>query len=259
MSHIVIFIGIPANKINSDYSAQHIDQLVENILEPYVEETTEEGKMKIDWYQIGGRWEGAVAAVKGTQDVYPARQFAYQMDEYIAVCCKGMAGPYIAGNTEYIPVTGARSKDIAWDALNRLELEKNYTLWKMLLNRDPLFGGKIPDGLEIRDGDLYLKDGNFLVLKQGETQEELIKRMNYSFNTAIMPPDAYVDLEGNWHDDNEIWDEWASDFNAMSKMMSSDQNPHEKAQEEFCERAMAFSKNLADDDYFIVIDGHRFL
>ncbi len=48
-------MGIPADRIGSDLFTEHIDQLVENILEPYVEETAEDGKMKIDWYQIGGR------------------------------------------------------------------------------------------------------------------------------------------------------------------------------------------------------------
>ena len=88
----------------------------------------------------------------------------------------------------------------------------------------------------------------------------------------MIPPDAFIGLDGVWHDDNDIWRHFEQV--AMSKIMNEDldeeegfeqfiaetsDNPAEAAQEGFEKMFDNFLDNeLGDDDYFVVIDCHCF-
>lgn len=74
-----------------------------------------------------------------------------------------------------------------------------------------------------------------------------------------MLPDAYVDTDGNWHDENEKWDELQSDgFRFMESVMWSGQDLPEVMQNQFFDAFEEFLDSLNDDDYLLILDGHQF-
>lgn len=74
-----------------------------------------------------------------------------------------------------------------------------------------------------------------------------------------MLPDAYVDTDGNWHDENEKWDELQSDgFRFMESVMRSGQDLTEVMQNQFFDAFEEFLDSLNDDDYLLILDGHQF-
>lgn len=264
MSHKTIYIALPAAKVGGDTSREHIDELTDFILSPYVEETAAEGMMRIDWYKIGGRWTGAFAALKSAPSAYLPEDggFGYEfIDRYDLICNSGERGPYIAGKEEFIPVNGACNKDIEWDALDKLNQYSGYRYMEMVLNRDERVGGEVPDELEIIGDELYMivEDDKMLFLKRGESFEERNERMEIEFDSFVMPPDAYIDLDGVWHDDNDIWERWEKGGpKAISDVLSSGGNPQEVAFKEFVAGFYKMRDSLQDDDYILVVDGHAF-
>lgn len=263
MSHKTVYIGIPANKLRGTLDHSTIASIVEEIMKAYVEDTAKEESMKCDWYEIGGRWAGAVGAVKGSVNVLPTENglFAYELfDQYDAIVNSGKRGPYCVDDTEYIPVDGGLKKNIAWDAVSRLDEYKTYKLFELILNRDPRLGSGVYEGNKIIDGDLYLESAGLEkpVLKKGEAFYDWAKRLGREFGRAMMPPDAYIDTKGIWHDDNDAWA--AFEARVMSgKFDDMPENLQEAAQAEYIKGFESFLDNeLKDDDCFVILDCHCF-
>lgn len=263
MSHKTVYMCIPQNKLKGNVSKEHITEIVAETLAKYVEDTAEDGMMKIDWYEIGGRWAGAFATLKSATSAFLTENglFAYEfLDKYDVICNGGQRGPYIAGCEEFMPVNGAYNHEIAWNALAKL---RDYYLYKymlMILDGDERLGGHTPDGMEIIDDCLFLMDDEHtLWVKKGETFDERNERLGKKFGRGMMPPDAYVDLNGVWHDDNDIWEKWEKGGpKAMEKVFASGKDPQEIALEEFNEEFEQLLSSLQPNDYVIVIDGHAF-
>ena len=166
-------------------------------------------------------------------------------------------------DTEYIPVNGGRKKDIAWDAVSKLNAYKNYKYLELVLNKDPLLGGGTVEGVKTIDGDLYLESegSEKLALKNGEVFYDWAKRMGVEFGRAMMPPDAYIDTKGIWHDDNDAWaafeakvmsgkiDDISGDFQDLQEAMQAE---YMKGYESFLD------DELKEDDCFVILDCHCF-
>lgn len=260
MSHKTVYMGISANKLKGDVCLKNISAYVDKTMKKYVGGNSQKNT-KCDWYVIGGRWEGAVGAVKGAKNVIPTENglFAYQLfEEYDAIINNGQRGPYFVDDVEYIPVNAGLKKAIAWDAISRLDQYKTFKFLELVLNRDPRLGGELPDGYEIKDGDLYAGEDKLLFLKNNETFSEWAERLGIQFDRAMMLPDAYIDTKGVWHDDNDAWAEFEK------KMMSGKfddipENPMEAAQEVYLENYDKFiDDELQDDDCFVILDCHCF-
>ena len=263
MSHKTVFIGIPSGRLGGRFSQEKIASLVDDIMKKYVEETAEDENVKCDWYVIGGRWEGALGALKGTEGVLPADSgsFAYEFsNKYNVVVNNGGNGPYIVENDEYFPVNGGLKKSIAWDAIAKLDECTTYMILKMILARDPRLGDRLPEAYEIRDGDLYIKaeDQNILLLKNGESFSERAVRLGQEFGPAMMPPDAFIDLRGVWHDDNDAWA--AFEKKLMSgKLDEMPDNLEEAAKNAFLDDFTRFrEEELQGEDCIVVLDCHCF-
>lgn len=267
MSHMVIYMGISSDKIHGDTSEKHIDAIVKNVLSKYVydEDAPEQGTEKIDWYEIGGRWEESLAALESAPSAYKAKsgKFAYtSMEEYDAICNNGNHGPYVAGKETFIPINGAYKKDIDLTAFQKLDLYQMYKTTLMVLNRDMRLDGQVPDEVEIIGDALYTKDDEHkLLAMQGESFEAWLERLGWlesglSKLDLAYGSDAYIDLDGTWHDVNDVWAKWeAGGTKTMLKALSSD-NPEEAACEELWDEMNSFIDSLSDNDYLLVIDGH---
>ena len=135
--------------------------------------------------------------------------FAYQLfDQYDAIINNGHRGPYFVDDIEYAPVNAGLKKNIAWDAISRLDNYKDFKFLELVLNRDPRLGNRLPEGYEIKDGDPFAGEGKSPILKEGETFVEWVDRLGMQFDRAMMPPDAYIDTKGAWHDENDEWAEF---------------------------------------------------
>lgn len=279
MSHKTVYLGIPAEKLNGDFSEEKISSVVESIMSRYVEETAEDmSEIRCDWYSIGGRWAGAVAAAKGTDNILPTENglFPYELfDSYDMIVNNGNRGPYFAGATEYVPINCGRKKDIDWQAVSKLNEYFLFKYVELLFKKDPRFDGVSLEDFIISDEGIYMttdEGDTVFVYKNNESFEENIERREKEFERAMIPPDAFIGLDGVWHDDNDIWRHFEQV--AMSKIMNEDldeeegfeqfiaetsDNPAEAAQEGFEKMFDNFLDNeLGDDDYFVVIDCHCF-
>ena len=259
--HKTVYMVIPAAKIAKDTSKEHIDSIVEEVLAPYCGEYAEEGQWHMDWYEVGGRWAGFSGVKKGC-DCYPTENglFGYELfDKYDVLCNKGQRGPYVIDGVEYIPIIGAKKKDIEWDCVGKFDSASMVRYMQIVLDeeeRNVMLGGNIPDGFTIEGDCLYVGSGEekILAYKKGESFADYSTRREEEYGIAIMPPDAYVDKLGKWHDDNEIWENHA----LMSKLMKGEGSPDEKAMEAFVDQFHDYLKNqVNDDDYFLVVDTHN--
>lgn len=261
MSHKTVYMGISANKLKGSVSLENISAYVEKTMRKYVEETAKEENIKCDWYVIGGRWEGAVGAVKGTENVLLTENglFAYQLfDQYDAIINNGQRGPYFVDDVEYVPVNAGLKKDIAWDAISKLDQYKTFKFLELVLNRDPRLGDSLPEGYEIKDGDLYAGEDKSLFLKNKETFNEWAERLGIQFGRAMMPPDAYIDTKGVWHDDNDAWAEFEK-IVMSGRFEDLPENQEEAAQQAYLENYEKFmDEELKDDDCFVILDCHCF-
>lgn len=261
MSHKTVYMGIPANELKGDISLERVSSYVEKTMAKYVEETAQEENIKCDWYVIGGRWEGAVGAVKGAENVLLTENglFAYQLfDQYDALINHGQRGPYFVDDIEYVPVNAGLKKSIAWDAVSRLDHYKDFKFLELVLKRDPRLGGRLPEGYEIKDGNLFAGEDKSLILKEGETFAEWVDRLGMQFGRAMMPPDAYIDTKGVWHDENDEWAEFEKKIMSR-KFKDMPENPEEAAQEAYLEKYEKFmDEELKDDDCFVILDCHCF-
>jgi hypothetical protein len=261
MSHKTVYMGISASQLGQMFAPDKIASIVEKTMQKYVEETAKEDDIKCDWYVIGGRWEGAVGAIKGAENVLLTESglFAYQLfDQYDAIINNGQRGPYFVDNVEYIPVNAGLKKEIAWDAISRLDQYKTFRFLELVLNRDPRLGDSLPEGYEIKDGDLYAGENESLFLKNKETFSEWADRLGIQFGRAMMPPDAYIDTKGVWHDENDAWAVFEKKL-MSGRFDEMPENPQEAAQEAYLENYEKFmDEELKDDDCFVILDCHCF-
>ena len=263
MSHKTVCMAISSEKLCGKFDEETVKDIVARVMARYVEETAKDEEIKCDWYSIGGRWAGSFAALKGTQNVLPAEEgrFAYELfDKYDVVVNYGKQGPYKIDDAEYIPVNGALKKDIAWDAVSKFDKYVTYRMLRMILEGDPRIGG-VPAGYEIRENKLYVHvDGTEIhALTVGESFEVYAKARNMVFGRAVIPLDAYIDKDGVWHDDNEIWDIWMRQLMGSKGKRGLPTNPEEAAYKEFRELFEKYLDNeLKDDDGFLVLDCHCF-
>lgn len=260
MSHKTVYMGIPAKKLGGTFDLERIKELVAETMEHYVEATAAEENTKCDWYEIGGRWAGAVGAIKGVENVLPSEKglFAYQLfDQYDAIVNNGRRGPYCVDEVEYIPVNAGLKKCISWDCLEKLNEFMTYKFLEMVLNRDSRIGTELPENYEIKNSDLFYTEGeqSFLLLKNGESFSDRTERMKKQFGRAMMQADAYIDTNGIWHDDNDAWV-------AYEEALMRGENPKiplETAQDTFLENFEKFmDEELQDDDCFVILDCHCF-
>lgn len=263
MSHKTVYMGIPAEKLCGEFSPKKIASVVSEIMGRYVEETASEENIKCDWYEIGGRWAGAIGAIKGTENILPSKNglFAYKVfEKYDAVVNGGQRGPYFVDEIVYIPVDAGLKKCIAWDSIAKLDEYKSYRLFQMILRRDPRLGTELPKNFEIKGGDLYI-NGNgktTLVLKNGESFYERADRMGKQFGRVMMPPDAYIDTNGVWHDDSEEWAVFEAKI-MSDKFDELPENPEEAAHDAYLKKYEEFlDTKLKDDDCFVILDCHCF-
>lgn len=261
MSHKTVFMGISASKLGHRFDPDKIAETVENIMKKYVEETAQEDDIKCDWYAIGGRWEGAIGALKGAENVLLTENglFAYDFFElYDAIINNGQRGPYFVDDVEYIPINAGLKKDIAWDAVSKLDQYKTFKFLELVLNCDPRIGNSLPEGYEIKDGDLFGGKNQSLLLKKGEIFAEWVNRLGIQFDRALIPPDAYIDTKGIWHDENDGWAELEKKL-MRGKLNEMPEDPVEAAQEIYVGKFEKFiADELKDNDCFVVLDCHCF-
>ena len=269
MSHKIIYMGISAEEVAGDYSKEHIDSIVEKKLSRYVEpeeyedEDEEEDEdceeefsgYKLDWYQIGGRWGGAFATLKGKQSAYPTEnnEFATDTDLYDIACNDGKKGPYIIEGEEFIPVNGACKKDLDFTTVSKIFLYGQYKARMMLLNKDERVS-EVQKDYEIDGDDLYTKDGHEFMINRNETFEDFLNRLyrgDFIYTYTLDDTDAYIDFDGEWHDMDELFGEILEKTKDIANISSEAYNA-------FQEKAREFVKSLSDDDYVIIIDGHSF-
>ncbi len=261
MSHKTVYMGIPADELKGDISIERVFSYVEKTMAKYVEETAQEENIKCDYYEIGGRWEGAVGAIKGAENVLLTENglFAYQFFvNYDVIINNGHRGPYFIDDVEYIPVNAGLKKAIAWDAISKFSKYLQFKSLECILNRDPRLEDSLPEGFEIEDGDVYVGEDKLLALKNKETFSEWVDRLGIQFGRTMAPPDAYIDTKGVWHDENDVWAEFEKTI-MSGKFKDMPENPAEAAQEIFLgdyERFM--DDELKDDDCFVIIDCHCF-
>lgn len=258
--HKTIYMIISKSEINGDTSKEHIDAIVERVLTPYCGSDAEEDHYYMDWYQIGGRWAGFTGVIKGT-DCYPTEEgrFAYEhFDRYDAFVNNGKFGPYVIDDIEYIPIIGAKKKDIAWDCIEKFNNAWMLRYFQIVVNeaeRNALLGGEIPAGFYVENDVLYLEsdvEHNALYIK-GETFTENMLRRGIKFGKGIMTPDAYVDKEGKWHDDNQIWE----NDELMRNLIENNEDLEMAVMEKFSDGLYDYlEEQVEDEDYILVIDGH---
>lgn len=257
MSHMTVYMGISANKLKGAFDQDKISELVDEVMQKYLVETAEEKNIKCDWYVIGGRWEGSIAAVKGSENVLETESgmFPYQfIDQYDVIVNNGNRGPYFAGSTEYVPANGGLKKEIDWEGIAKLQEFMYFKYQELILNRDPRFGGRIPDGHVIKEDGLYVDNEGELVLllKKGESFEERAVRTGETYSRSIGIPDAYIDTQGVWHDENEVWDAMM-----RGKLKGVKGNTQEFAQQTYMKNFTKFMDGeLQDNDCFVVLDCH---
>lgn len=261
MSHKVVYMGISGNELKGDISLKKVSSYVKKTMKEYVEETAKEKNVKCDWYVIGGRWEGAIGAIKGAKNVVLTENglFPYKFfDQYDAIINAGHRGPYFVDDVEYIPVNAGLKKDIAWDSISRLAQYKTFRFLELILNKDSCLGDGLVEGYEIKDGNLYVGKNKSLILKNNETFSEWAERLGVQFGRVMMSPDAYIDVKGVWHDENDAWAKCEKEI-MSGKFRDIPENLEEAVQKAYLENYEKFmNEELKDDDCFVILDCHCF-
>ena len=257
--HKIVFMVIPAEKLSGNTTKNNIDSVIATILAPYCGEDADDSKYQMDYYEVGGRWSGFLGVVKG-KDCYPSQEgrFLYKFfDNYNGVFNGGKNGPYIVEGTEYIPIIGAKKKDIAWECVPLFEVYSYFRLFQLAMNvdRDALPDGLIIDGNKIYDPEL---PGNQVVYIEGESVYENIERLGIDISRGVVLPDAFVDKDGCWHDDGEIWNNTKLIEKIAKKSGSLNGADLEDAvASEFFKRFYNYlDDTVEDEDYIVVVDAH---
>ena len=255
--HKIVFMIIPAEKLSGNTTKNNIDSVIDTILAPYC--GADDSKWQMDSYEVGGRWSGFWGVVKGT-DCYPSEEgrFAYrQFQFYDALVNGGEIGPYIVEGTEYIPVIGAKKKNIAWECVPLFEMYSLFKLFQIAMNEDR---DVLPEGLIIAGDKIYAPElpGNQVVYIEGESVYENIERRGADISRGMGLPDAFVDKDGCWHDDGEIWNNTRLIEEIAKEIDSSNEaDLEEVVAGEFLKRFYSYlDDSVEDEDYIVVVDAH---
>ena len=185
---------------------------------------------KWDWYQIGGRWT-SVFLVKETCDLKVLGNRSLLDDDEIEPAPSG-----------YQWVVGARKRDIQWEKMKELALERKTNAFAALENwflhdiepdPRPSLAMKKDDGIHSWGSTLYYK---------GETLEAYLKRNGLSPNVRY-PHTAYAYLDENgWHGQGDMG--WFG--------LSSNDMP----EGDWNEMMHAFIESVPDDFFLVSVDCH---
>lgn len=251
--HNFLIMGIPAKELKGQFNEKMLNAYVEKVLGKYIGN-------KCDYFQIGGRWQGVLGAKKSNPNVLLTETGCFEENydffgRYDALENNGASGPYMIDGVEFVPVNGGLVNEIEWDVIPRFMEYATYIVKKHILERDPRFE-ILPDEYKYQDGDLYLDvpdHGLHLLIKNGETFLEYAQRQECVFVRDFIPPHAYVDLDGAWHDDNEVWEELGKGLLAEGEMP---ENIMEFASNEFRTRVHNFLDTLQPGDGVVIVDFH---
>lgn len=251
--HNFLIMGIPANELKGQFDKKTVDAYAEKVLGKYTED-------KCDYFEVGGRWQGVLGAKKNNANILLTETNCFEENydffgKYNALENNGANGPYIIDGVEFVPVNGGLVNEIEWDIIPRFMECVTYIVVKHVLEKDPRLG-TIPDQYRYQDGNLYLdvpNHGLHLLLKNGESFCDYAQRHEYVFNRDFIPPHAYVDLNGDWHDENEIWDDLQNDLLSGKSLPD---NIHEFAANAFRDRVHDFLDTLQPEDGVVIVDFH---
>ena len=258
--HNFLFLGIPAKEIKNGFNYDDIEIYVNKVMSKYVTDTADEENVKCDYCQIGGRWQGVLAAKKDSKNVILTETGMFEenydfFQVYNALENNGENGPYVIDDVEYVPVNGGLMSDIGLDFISRFRHFEMYAYSKHIMEKDPRLG-ETPDYCRIADDGLYCMTETGeenLMYKKDESFAQFAERMEIEFMPDFIPPHAYVDLDGVWHDENEVWD------NIEAELLSGKfpaEDVMDDAGQKFAEAAYEFIKGLAPEDGLVVVDYH---
>lgn len=258
--HNFLFMGIPAKELKNGFNFGDIQTYADKVMSKYVAETAKDENVKCDYFQIGGRWQGVFAAKADSKNIIltDTNMFEENYDFfqlYNALENNGANGPYIIDDVEYVPINGGLMSDIGLDFINRFRHYDMYAYSKHIMEKDPRLGDT-PDYCRIADEGLYCMTDTGeenLMYQKGESFAQFAERMGIKFMPDFIPPHAYVDLDGVWHDENEVWDRLQAEL-ANGNFPKG--NPTEIASQEFHKMIFEFVMSLKDDDCLVVIDYH---
>ncbi len=258
--HRFLFLGIPAKNLSNGFKLDSIRAYVKKVMREYAMDTADEENVKCDYYEIGGRWQGVFAAKKDSKNIILTDTGMFEENYdffpfYDALVNDGANGPYIIDDVEYVPVNGGFMSDIDLEVVNRFREYRMYLIFKSFLDGDSRVGNA-PDTCRITEEGIYFTDDSGeerLMLKKGETFAQFTERMEIKFVPDFIPPHAYIDLDGVWHDENDVWDNIQAEllsgkFPALDIM--------EIAREKFAEMVYKFMKGLNPEDGLVVVDYH---
>lgn len=180
-----------------------------------------------DWFEIGGRWSGALLAKSWTPDAIYAYRALASDDPTI---------------TAFSAVDGARKKDIAWDDMRRIRRQMAEEQYHRYVNAFKTKNTKDLDCISaIRDDGIY--GWGDLLYKANESLEDYLNRSGLRDDIGVgFYPYAYVDKAGKWHSQGDMG--WFG-------LTSGD-----KPQDVWHDEINAFIDALAPDDFIISVDCH---
>ena len=96
--HNIVYLAISKVFLPPSVQPDHIKKHVDKVMRQYTEESAaNQESIKCDWYVIGGRWDGILAAEKDTTGVYPSESGVFSFDSmqaYDIIVNAGNSGPY---------------------------------------------------------------------------------------------------------------------------------------------------------------------
>lgn len=273
--HQIVYLALDAKKVGLLAATSRIDELVNSVMQNYVEETAP-SDCKCDYYSIGGRWSGFAAAKKGDSGVYPASEGSFMKYEegqrididlsyqrksrpfseyYDFVVHNGSKGKYHVDNQEYIPVSGGLKKNLSLTAVSELKEYWKYRYYQRCIEGDKVLQNLLPNDVHVIDGEgLVAKVGSdtLTVTTKGESFGQYIKRTGIKIEEWLPSAWAYIDKEGNWHDADEIWAKNAK------QLFESGENPDAVAYRVLNDNLLHYYNQLSSQDYFLIMDCHTF-
>ena len=252
--HNFLILAIPEKELNGVFDISAAEKYVSEKLKKYTNE-------KFDYYSIGGRWEGLLIAKKDSNNILLTENGVFEecynfFNTYDALENNGQRGPYIIENTEYVPANGGLVKDIEWEVFHKFEEYVQFLIFRHIWEHDERLG-RIPDAYKFKEDGLYIASPEnnemFLLYKNDESFSDYITRKDLTFAIKFPAPFAFVDYDGYWHDENEIWGKLEADL-LKSKNMPED--PEEFVQEEYQKAFFTFLDTLKPTDGVVIVDYH---
>lgn len=162
---------------------------------------------EFDWFQIGGRWPDRFLVKADCRDVFSGDLSFFLRDE-----------PAEAAPDGYCWVTGARKKDIAWDLMKELFIQRER---ETFLSCEKWYqSGKLPsDRHDLSITEKGITSWGKLIYDKGQTLEEhlrskaLSEEYRYPLTTyAVLDDGVWNDLyemkcvsEDNGNGNNQLW------------------------------------------------------